>query len=125
MDLRTEYIHYWRRELSNIKPTPITIKITDERYHHHYTQYFIMEKEELKTYRSCRIPMRDSYEMSVSRTKDGYYHGMIKENGTKVWDEMIHQDKVDGFAAVVYSKRWADSSGNVKVHTESTALFKF
>ena len=84
-----------------------------------------MERDELTTYRRCRIPMRDSYEISVSRSKDGYYHGTIKKDGVKVWDQMIHRNEVDGFAAVVYSKRWVDSSGNVKFITEYAASFEF
>ena len=46
VNLRTEYIHCWRKDLSNITGLPTTMKICDTLHHPHYTRFVIMNQEE-------------------------------------------------------------------------------
>ena len=120
VDLRNDYIHFKEK----LKPTPIEIMKTYA-FHHEYIQYFVLEKYELNRYKSCRFKMRASHVVSITKTQNGYHHGVIKHKNVIVWEEMIESKDMDVFVCVVYTKATFVKVGKIDKKNQLVATFKF
>ena len=119
VDFRNDYLHFKEK----LEPTPIQIRRIYER-HQEYTQYFVLEKNDLDEYESCCFYMMGAHSVSITQTQNGHYHGIIKQEDEIVWEEIIESEDMDVFVCVIHIKAMFDKFRRFKRETQLAATFK-
>ena len=107
---RTDYIHF----RSDNDRVPITISTSknekDGTRIRDRTQYFVLDKEEIKTIKDCNIKMTLNINVEI-KDKGTDIHVVSYQNNQRISGFLQARDKCDGLIIVVHKKMTIDKSG--------------
>ena len=76
-------------------------------------------------FESCEFRMAYDIIITINRTKDGYFHGIMSRKKVNIWMEHIEEEEMDGLVFAAYKKHWIDSDGHIRENVKCKAKFKF
>lgn len=112
----TDYIHF-KHGKDMIPITITTCNKEKDQITKKQTQYFVMDKEEVQTIKSCKVQMKYGIEINIADHDDGkQIHVIVAQKGRCLDEFHSTRSKIDGLMFVIYVKTVGKPNGKVMHH---------